>query len=81
LFLFKKQKRKGAKDQKIIKGPRGSLLTQTRNRPTAQPALVPKTVSPLLSSFADEWDPHVSTDVVINLHPKISPEDSVISSY
>jgi hypothetical protein len=30
--------------------------------------------------FADKWDPHVSANVVVNLHPKNSPEDAVIFS-
>jgi hypothetical protein len=73
----RKEKRKGKKK----KGPRGSLSTQTRNWPTAQPAPPPETVSSPFFSFADEWDPHVSTDIVINLRPKISPDDAVIFSY
>jgi hypothetical protein len=80
LFFLKTEKKRN-KRPKIIKGPRGGLSTQTRKWPTAQPAPPPETVSPLFSSFTDEWDPHVSTDVVFNLRPKISPEDSVISSY
>jgi hypothetical protein len=80
-LFFLKTEKKRSKRPKIIKGSRGSISTQTRKRPTAQPAPPPEMVSPLFSSFADEWDPHISTDVVFNLRPKISLEDSVISSY
>jgi hypothetical protein len=46
----------------------------------AQPAPPPKSVSSPFSFFADKWDPHVSTDVIVNLRQKISPEDAMIFS-
>jgi hypothetical protein len=78
MFHFKNRK-KEQKIKKNIKGPRGSLLTQARNRPMAQPTPPPETVSPLFSSFTDAWDPHVSTNVVFNLDLIFTPRDSAIT--
>jgi hypothetical protein len=75
-----KIKRKKEKKIENGKGPRGRFWPRPGNWPMAQPIPLPELVTSLFSFFTDEWDPHVSTDVVFNLRPKISPEDSVISS-
>jgi hypothetical protein len=78
-FQIKPENEKKEKEKK--KRPRGQI--SARNQRTAHGPLtfLPESVPSPFSFFTDKWDPHVSTDVVVNLRPKISPEDAVIFSY
>jgi hypothetical protein len=80
-FLNKTRKRKREKEGKEEKASGVDFGPQPKNGPWPSLHPLPNWYFPPFFFFADKWDPHISTDVVINLRPIISPEDSVIFSY
>jgi hypothetical protein len=72
--VFKQKiKKKEGKENRNWKRAPGQVLAQTGKLAHGPAYTPPESVSSFFSPFADEWDPHVSTDVSSTLVQKSRP--------